>query len=535
MPITQRVRITSTALVAVALIALGVAGAAQAQGSSGSSKAQAKARVIVAFKPGSDAAARAAINRAGGRVVVDLSEVNGLAVELPASAVAALRRNPNIEFIEDDPVRRVLGRPGPAVRRPAVLPGTPEAVPYGITMVQADQVSDVNVRNRKVCIIDSGIDRAHEDLQGLMNVDGTNLTTSGEWFTDENSHGTHVAGTVAAVDNTVGVIGVMPNRQIKLYIVKVFDAAGSASSSTIASGMLACLRAHANVVSMSLGGDRASRIETRAADRLDRRGILVIAAAGNDGTTGVSYPAGFATVVSVAAIDSNMVVAGFSQKNPDVELAAPGVGVLSTIPVGIESAATTVVGGVDYAVQAMVGSPRTSATGPLADFGLGDTPVAGSMTGKVCLISRGNISFADKVLNCQNSGGVAAIIYNNAPGDIDGTLEPTVTNIPSVGTQQANGTLMLGQLGQSTTVAVFPSPDAYAFFNGTSMATPHVSGVAALVWSYFLNCTANEIRASLNNSALDLGTTAGRDNEYGYGLVQAKAAFDRIGSMGCGN
>ena len=81
----------------------------------------------------------------------------------------------------------------------------------------------------------------------------------------------------------------------------------------------------------------------------------MIAAAGNDGTTGVSYPAGFATVVSVAAIDSNMVVASFSQKNADVEIAAPGVGVLSTVPVGIESAATAVVGGVDYAVLAMDG------------------------------------------------------------------------------------------------------------------------------------------------------------------------------------
>ena len=344
MPITQRVRITSTALVAVALISLGVAGAAQAQGFSRSSDGQAKARVIVAFKPGSDAAARAAINSAGGRVVVDLSEVNGLGAELPASAVAALRRNPSIEFIEDDPVRRVLGRRAPAVKRPAVLPGEDQVVPYGIPMVQADQVSDANVRNRKVCIIDSGIDRAHEDLQGLMHLDGINLTTSGEWFTDENSHGTHVAGTVAAVNNTVGVIGVMPSRQIKLYIVKVFDASGSAPSSVIARGMLACGRARADVVSMSLGGDTASRLEARAADRLDERNILVIAAAGNDGTTGVSYPAGFATVVSVAAIDANKVVASFSQKNADVELAAPGVGVLSTVPVGSQIAASLTVG-----------------------------------------------------------------------------------------------------------------------------------------------------------------------------------------------
>ena len=86
-----------------------------------------------------------------------------------------------------------------------------------------------------------------------------------------------------------------------------------------------------------------------------------------------------------------------------------------------------------------------------------------------------------------------------------------MTTIPSVGTTQANGIAMLGQLGQSATVDVFPSPDAYALFNGTSMATPHVSGVAALVWSYFLNCTANEIRASLNISALGIGV-AGRDD-----------------------
>ena len=190
----------------------------------------------------------------------------------------------------------------------------------------------------------------------------------------------------------------------------------------IARGMLACLRAHANVVSMSLGGDTASRIEARAADRLDQRNILVIAAAGNDGTTGVSYPAGFATVVSVAAIDSNMVVAGFSQKNADVEIAAR------------ESACFQPYRWAFRAWQPLLWAVWTmrrwrwralracSATGPLADFGLGDTPVAGSMTGKVCLISRGNISFADKVLNCQNSGGIAAIIYNNVAGDLDGTL-----------------------------------------------------------------------------------------------------------------
>ena len=91
---------------------------------------------------------------------------------------------------------------------------------------------------------------------------------------------------------------------------------------------------------------------------------------------------------------------------------------------------------------------------------------------------------------------------------------------------------MKGQLGQNANLAV--SASNYAYFDGTSMATPHVTGVAALVWSYYPSCTRAQSRASLNKSALDLGA-AGRDNKFGNGLVQAKAAHARIGSLGCGN
>ena len=107
----------------------------------------------------------------------------------------------------------------------------------------------------------------------------------------------------------------------------------------------------------------------------------------------------------------------------------------------------------------------------------------------------------------------------------------TVSTIPSVTATDTEGAATLGQLGQSATVAVTPSH--YALFDGTSMATPHVSAVAALVWSRNLDCTAAQLRTSLNLSAEDLGT-AGRDTKYGYGLVRAKAADDRIKSKGCG-
>ena len=92
-----------------------------------------------------------------------------------------------------------------------------------------------------------------------------------------------------------------------------------------------------------------------------------------------------------------------------------------SIPVGARSASLTV-GASTYSVLPIDESPKTSASGPLANFGLGDTPVPGSMTGKICRISRGTISFADKVVNCQNSGGLGVVIYNNAPGNVNAGL-----------------------------------------------------------------------------------------------------------------
>ena len=517
----------SKTLIASACAALGLAGALLAVPMAAQAQDAQRVRMIVAYKDGQGDAMRAAVARLGGKVVVDLDEVNAFAVVLPRKAVAALQKAKGLDFAENDHVRKAFA----SARGRVTTAAGGQVVPYGISMVQADQVSDASASARKLCIVDSGIDGSHEDLVGIP-MDGANHTASGSWNTDENSHGTHVAGTVAAVNNTLGVIGVMPNKQISLYISKVFDAAGSASTSTIIKGMLACNRAGANVVSMSLGGSNASKLEEKVVNFMTGRNILIIAAAGNAGTTAVSYPAGFANVMSVAAVDSSAAWASFSQFNPDVEIAAPGVAVLSTVPMGAGSEATTDVGGTAYPVIGMAGSPMLSASGALADFGLGDTPVPGSMTGKVCLIRRGNIAFSDKVLNCQNSGGAAAIIYNNVAGPLNGTLNGVATTIPSVGASDTDGAAMMAKLGQTANVAV--SPTHYALFNGTSMATPHASAVAALVWSRHTNCTAAQIRDSLNKSAMDLGA-AGRDDKFGYGLVQAKAADDRITSLGCGN
>lgn len=490
-------------------------------------------RVIIAFKAGAGAAVRAEALRRGARVEVDDEDNATIAVTLPKAAIALLARHAGVEFIEPDRLVHIQGFRSARASAPTAAAAGTQTVPYGITLTQADQIAGTPTWTPKVCIIDSGIDGTHEDL-AANTMTGKNYTTSGSWNTDEGAHGTHVAGTIAALDNGVGVVGVNGKKQVSLYIAKVFDASGSASNSVINKAISGCVRAKANVISMSLGSNQNSRSQQRAVDKAAAKGILLIAAAGNDGTTATSYPAGYANVMSVAAIDSSKAWASFSQANADVEIAAPGVAVQSTVPPNVLSKSSTTVAGAAVASLPMEGAPRSSATGALADFGFGDTPVAGSMTGKVCLISRGNIAFADKVLNCQTSGGVGAIVYNNTTGELAGTLGETVTTIPSVGITQADGAALTAQLGASATVSIEGDPALYAFFNGTSMATPHVSGVAALVWSYYKSCTAEQIRTSLKLSALDIGDV-GRDDKTGAGLVQAKAAFDRIATLGCGN
>jgi subtilisin family serine protease len=507
----------------VAAAAIGAMGGASAQADSDTT------RVIVAFKHGKHADMHKEIGARHGRVKHDLAEIDSVAIEITNKELKELRKSKHIESIEEDAVRFPFATTSASTGTPYALG---QLVPYGIKMVQADQLSDVNAGNRKVCIIDSGVDRAHEDIVGnSANMTGDNDAGTGNWFTDENHHGTHVSGTIAAVNNAgLGVVGVNPNKKLKLHYIKVFNAAGWAYSSTLAAAANKCGAAGANVISMSLGGPTSNTTEKKAFDALQAKGVLSIAASGNDANTAISYPAGYASVMSVGAVDENKAWASFSQYNSKVEIVGPGVAVLSSVPTNSGTSPSLTVGTTTYAPGAMDGSPVKSATAPLADFGLGDKTTT-TVSGKVCVIARGTVDFATKVMNCQNSGGVGAAVYNNVAGGFGGTMGTTVSTIPSVTTTDVEGASLKTKLGQSATVAV--KPTSYAYFDGTSMATPHVSAVAALVWSYFPTCTGSQIRTSLGKSALDLGPV-GRDVKFGFGLVQAKAAYDRIRTMGCG-
>jgi len=468
-------------------------------------------RYIVTYRDGAGRSAALA----EGQLALDLGSRNMVATRLSPAAVDKLRGRADIASVELDARRYPMA----------------ETIPYGVTMVQADQVPATPASGDPlvtVCIIDSGLRASHEDFAGLP-VNGSSDSGSGAWNNDTCGHGTHVAGTVAAMANDVGVVGVAPGA-VSLYIVKVFDGAdcGWSYSSTLVAALDECRNHGAKVVSMSLGGSLRSKAEDNAFKSAWNAGVISVAAAGNDGNNRNSYPASYANVVSVAAIDQNKVVASFSQHNANVDLAAPGVGVRSTY---VYRDSLTV-GGVTYYGAGIEGAALGSVDGTLVAGGLCDS--VGSWSGKVVLCERGNISFADKVANAQSGGAVGVAIYNNVPGGFAGTLGTGVTSpLVAISLSQEDGqTIAASSLGLSANV-YSNYGDGYAELDGTSMATPHVSAVTALVWAQFPNKSNQEIVDALTATAEDLGAP-GRDDYYGYGLVQAGAAYDLLSSGGSG-
>lgn len=464
-------------------------------------------RVVVKFKPGAAAQVETALKGAGGKVHLRLERQNAIAVTVPEQALAGLRNNPNIEYVERDQPRYPLG----------------QVTPYGINSVQAPDTvaTGADGSGIKVCVIDSGINAGHAEFAGIP------MTgyPSG-WDNDSCGHGTHVAGTIAAADNGSGVVGVSPG-QVSLHIVKVFDGAscGWSYSSTLMDAANRCVDAGAQVINMSLGGG-SSRTEEAAFADLETRGVLSIAAAGNDGNSTMSYPASYDSVMSVAAVDSANAVADFSQYNGQVEVAAPGVAVLSTMPF---RDANLVVGVEAYIASAISGSVQADASAAMVDGGR--CASVGNWGGKVVMCERGDISFAAKVDNVTAGGGAAAVIYNNAPGGFSGTLGDGVTStIPAISLSQEDGlALVSGALGQVADVSTVytANTSGYGYMDGTSMATPHASGVAAIVWSAVPSASNADVRNALTSTALDLGT-AGRDVYYGHGLVQAFDATEAL-------
>ena len=347
-------------------------------------------KVLIGFKEKPGPAQQAIVKGVGGKIKYTYNIIPAIAASVPEVAIEALKKNPNITNVEFDNQVFALE----------------QTLPWGIDRIDAEVVHDFGNKGAgvKVAIIDTGIDKNHEDLTvagGKSFVDYT------DDFSDDDGHGTHVAGIVAALDNEVGVVGVAPEAE--LYALKVLDATGIGYVSDVILAIQWASDPDGNgsaddrldIINMSFGGGANYWLEG-ACLLAHRDGILLVAAAGNSGNPpgrgdNVDYPAAYDSVIAVAATNQSDKRARWSSTGSAVELAAPGVSIYSTY-----------IGG-------------------------------------------------------------------------------------------------------------------YATLSGTSMASPHVAGTAALVWAKNPTWSNDAVRTQLQNTADDLGAT-GWDSKYGYGLVDAVEA-----------
>jgi subtilisin family serine protease len=518
----RRLRLGALLLAALALAGGPTAGAGASDGE--------RVRVLVRFTSGVDAADRERLaGRFHGRLRRDLGDWPIAAFELPSSEVAALRRAPGVALVEPDPIYRAA-----ALALSELTPALDNGL-YGLVLTKAveAQARHVTGEGARVCIVDSGIDADHPDLVAAYR-GGFDLVDDDE---DPDigadpglgGHGTMVAGVVAAALNRKGVHGIAPRAEIRH--ARVLGPDGTASGSDIMAAVRRLVEDEGcRIVNLSLGTNQRSDVEEGFYRQLlAGYDALIVAASGNDGNPTVSYPAAYPGVVAVGAVDRNAELAAFSNTGIDLDLVAPGVNVLSSVPRGSGGEAYVVSGRAWPATAFTYGgfTAGSGTKGKLVDCGTGNTPeeFPRKVRGNVALMRRGDAYFSVKVENAMNAGARAAVIYNNVAEEVRGTLQTATASdgrpwIPAVLVTLADGEYLRDHPKRTT---VFNGPTDWDSGNGTSFAAPYVAGAAALVLSVDPTLTSDQVLALLESTALDLGQP-GADARFGWGLIDADAA-----------
>jgi subtilisin family serine protease len=176
--------------------------------------------------------------------------------------------------------------------------------------------------------MDTGIDADHEDLTVVDGVKIIKGVTTEDVYNDDNGHGTHCAGIIAAKNNDLGVVGVACSAS--LYAIKVLDSGGSGYYTDMIKGLDWAISHGVHVVSMSFGGQTSTKAFESACKNAQSKGLVLVAAAGNGGNAKVLYPAAYSSVIAVGATDSSNARASSSSYGSQLDIMAPGVGIYST-------------------------------------------------------------------------------------------------------------------------------------------------------------------------------------------------------------
>ncbi|WP_214326960.1 S8 family serine peptidase [Nonomuraea sediminis] len=341
------------------------------------------------------------VSRSGGQLVgVYEHAFKGYTAKLTPQAAEALKSDPNVLTVEADAEVTAFDQTvGTGVRR-AFAPDNPN--------LDIDGTDDVRI-DTDVAVIDTGVDYTHPDLNVVERTDCQTGTCAANSGTDDNGHGSHVAGIIGALDNNIGAVGIAPGARI--HAVKVLNSAGSGTLSAIAAGIDWAV-AHASsirVINMSLGCDgcTSSAIST-AITNATNKGIVVVVAAGNSTKDAATFfPANHPDVVTVSALtdidgkpgglggstlpcrsetDQDDTLAFYSNFGSTVEIAAPGTCIYST----------WMNGGYNTISGTSMASPHVAGAAGILTSGTNKpTDRAGALAVRSKLIATGNSNWTD--------------------------------------------------------------------------------------------------------------------------------------------
>jgi minor extracellular serine protease Vpr len=516
---------------------------------------------------------------------------NGMALKVKASQLDELLTLDGVALIEPDLEVHALGK---AVQEDTFKPAMTSSSPH--LEVPAVWALGYEGQNVKVAVLDTGIDYNHPEFEGVYK-GGYNFvpqTTAGGYartranddpyetspldraanmpeFDEDGSafytdHGTHVAGTIAAQGkNSYGIKGIAP--KVELYAYRVLGAYGSGSFSGIIAGIDKAVAEEMDVINLSLGGGSNSQTssDSIAINNAMLAGTTAVIANGNDGpdrgTIGTPATSAFAISVGNSTVPEKTM-----QGNVNVQVQGSSVSTYSLNLMGWKygSNPSQLLSG----TYDLVAVPQFGAE---ADYnGL-------NVTGKVALVSRGDIPFVEKIAAAKSAGAVAVVIHNN--GGANGTgpagvfLGDTFHYIPTFDMSYTDGSALRSALASKTATVTFNNfttgktagddindsssrgpanpvfdikPDvsapgtnimssipaykkdfpnanyseSYDRFTGTSMAAPHIAGIAALLKSMHPEWTPFDIKVALSNTAKQLDTTKYDVMAQGAGLVQ---------------